>query len=152
MLFYHVPPYSETYITMSVCGWFGGFLEELQKSAHYLNGFMMCLVGLADMSTALSHLLSESFFLCLCGYQDGGFRQHLQRAQYVHGRAHRGLWDNFPRNWKIIGHPWWAGTGHEHPWWNCDCLCHLGVLHQRRKCAWMDMLCWSYGNDTNVSV
>ncbi len=86
------------------------------------------------------------FFLCLIGYQDGGFRQHLQRTQYVHGGADWSLRDHFPYDRTFVGHPWWTGTGHEHPWWDCHRLCHSGVLHQRCKllcvcvCLWMDTL------------
>lgn len=66
-------------------------------------------------------------------YQDGSLRQHLQRTQYIHGGADRSRRDHFPGNWTFIGYSWWAGTGDKHPWWDCHCLCHPGVLHQGCK-------------------
>ena len=73
------------------------------------------------------------FCLCLIHYQDGGFGQHLQRAQYVHGGADWSLRDHRLCHRTLAGHPRWAWTGHEYPWRDRHRLCHPGVLHQRRK-------------------
>lgn len=78
----------------------------------------------------------------LIGWQDGGFRQHLQRAQHVHGGANWSLRHNFPRNWTLVGHPRWTGPGHKHTWWYCHCLCYPGALHQKGESVWIDTLYW----------